>query len=195
MYLVRQCIGLQGKRILGADKRWSKNEREKKLVQHVVQHFLLSFCWTKRIWSIDGRTTAWMFMLPMFRCCLHLGLEVGTAWEPGKKVTKTHKKRLKKFLISLIISIFEYRKHPIYGESITLNWLLWFYCYSSYIWYRWRSYSASCWSWVCGLPLICFSWRCGCWNMPLSCYGSCWCLSLCWSLPVCVPLHRRNRTR
>mgnify|MGYP007026101499 CR=1 FL=1 len=72
--------------------RWTNDGQrtrgERRLVQHVVQHFLLSFCWTKCIWSIDGRTTAWMFMLPMFRCCLHLGLEVGTAWEPGEKVTK-----------------------------------------------------------------------------------------------------------
>lgn len=35
-----------------------------------------------------------------------------------KKWPKTHKKRLENFISSLIISIFEYRKHPIYGESI-----------------------------------------------------------------------------
>lgn len=40
---LRWCIILQGKRILGACERWSKNEREKKLVQHVVKHFCYLF--------------------------------------------------------------------------------------------------------------------------------------------------------
>lgn len=118
---LRWCIILQGKRILGACERWSKNEREKKLVQHVVQHFLLSFCWTKRIWSIDGRTTACMFMLPMFRCCLHLGLEVETAWEPGEKVTQNTLKRDWKISLSRWLLVYLSIDNTLYTGSQSLK--------------------------------------------------------------------------